>query len=568
MSDRPRFDETRSAAMRAALVATVEESPRRDRRRQVRVAVAAVLAALGLGLGGTAVAFAVTGVSLFGDDRVTAAAPPTSASPTPTPTPAATDAPPTAAPHPLVLTDEPITPHDLLTQPSPSPVWSVQLPAAGDMCEYQQVIDVADGYALVQTGPTQPPEDSNYSCDLDASRYSLTLLDTSTGVPVWSRDWSWAFTYGDQTKATLLGTSDRVLVWDSLGGPGPKEVLDLATGGTLSSVTVPDGFTVRDLNAVPGESGDVTFVAQRLDAAGAPTTSWAVERADPRDLASPRWSVPFDGQWAITPPITNASSILQVTHWYDGQPSVLDVYDADSGAVMAAATTDRSYTYYDGFTLRFSDRIDYERSRTVAGIDDAGNEVWSRSLDAGFAVAPVGLIPRQPGSDVPRVSEVLLIGPGTQLELVDGVTGESRWTADGAGCTKGSGLNGPALATYDFSLATDGVIVQSGEQGGVCGFDHATGAPVDVSARPSDFGGAQGELAQYKLDGAMGTGGLYTSKGQGVPPTPMPQSGTGTALDAVTGASLWSIPAYYDERWVFAGGYLVGFSQGRVFGIG
>ncbi len=568
MSDRPRFDETRSAAIRAALVATVEESPRRDRRRQVRVAVAAVLAALGLGLGGTAVAFAVTGVSLFGDGGITAAAPPTSASPTPTPTPTATDAPPTPVPHPLVLTGEPIAPHDVLTRPAVSPAWSLQLPGVGDMCEYPRVIDVADGYALVQTGPTTPPEDSNYSCDLDASRFSLTLLDTSTGVPVWSRDWSWAFTYGDQTTATLLGTSGRVLVWDVLGGPGPKEVLDLATGSTLSSVTLPDGFTVRDLNAVPGDSGDVTFVAQKLDAAGAPTTSWAVERADPRDLASPRWSVPFDAQRASTPPITNTSSILQVSHWYDGQPSVLDVYDVDSGAVMAGGTTGRDYAYYDGFTLRSTDRIDYQRARTVAGIDDAGNEVWSRSLDAGYAVAPVDLIPRQPGRDIPRVSEVLLIGPGTQLELVDGATGQSRWTADGSGCTKGAGLNSPALSTFGFTLAADGVIVQSGEQGGLCGFDEATGAPVDVSQRPSDFVGAQGALAQYRLDGALGTGGLYTSKWQTPPPTPMPQSGTGTAFDAVTGAPLWSIPAYYDERWAFAGGYLVGLSQGRVFGIG
>ncbi len=48
----------------------------------------------------------------------------------------------------------------------------------------------------------------------------------------------------------------------------------------------------------------------------------------------------------------------------------------------------------------------------------------------------------------------------------------------------------------------------------------------------------------------------------------MPQNGTATALDAVTGASLWTIPIYDDERWTFAGGYLVGFSQGKVFGIG
>ncbi|MCS5720050.1 hypothetical protein N1027_18115 [Herbiconiux sp. CPCC 205763] len=568
MNDRPRFDEARSAAIRSLLIDAVEESPRRDRRRQVRIAVAAVLAALGLGLGGTAVAFAVTGVSPFGGVAVIAA-------PSQSPTPAApasttppTDAPAGPVPHPLVVTGEPITPHDVLTQPAVTPTWSVQLPGGRDMCEYPRVSDVAEGYALVQTGPTQPPEDSNYDCDLDASRFSLTLVDTSTGAEVWSREWSWEFTYGDQTSATLLGTSGRVLVWDPRGGPGPKEVLDLATGSTVASVAAPEGFTVRDLYPVPGDSGDVSFVAQKQDAQGQPTTSWAVMRANPGDLATPLWSAAFEADQATTQPITNASSMLQVTHQTTGQPGLVDVYDVDSGALMVGSTTDRSYSYYDGFTIRASDAFDYQRARTIAGIDDAGNEMWSRTLDSGYAVAPVVQIARLPGSYSQLASEVLLVGPGTQLELVDGATGESRWIVDGAACSPGSGLDAPALSTYGFWLTADDVVVQFDDEGGKCGFDHASGAAVDVSQRPSMNYGSDGELARYRLEGAFGTGGLYSEKGQDVPPSPMPQSGTGTAFDAVTGASLWSVPAFYDERWKFAGGYLVGLSQGRVFGIG
>lgn len=566
MNDSPRFDEARSAAIRSALIDAVEKSPVRDRRRHVRIAVAAVLAALGLGLGGTAVAFAVSGTDLFGGGIV--AAP----SATSTPAPDATSAPDPSpsstapAPHPLVMTGEAIVPRDVLSTPAATPAWSVQLPGVIDKCTYTQVLDVADGFALFESGPNNPPEDSNYDCDLSVSHFALSLVDTSTGALQWSREWSWPFTYGDSTTATLLGASGRVLVWDSRGGPGPKEVLDLATGTTLASVSEPAGFDVTNLYPVPGDSGDVTFVAQKLDEAGQPTTSWAVMRADPQNLGSPRWSVPFEADSATTAPITNTSSILQVMRQPSGE---LDVYDVDSGALMVGAATDREYTYYDGFALRTSGTISYPLTRSVAGIDDAGNEIWNRTLDSGYAVAPVQPIATLPGGVRALASEVLLIGPGTQVELVDGATGESRWTADGSACRAGGGVSGPAVSPFTFFLAADDVIVQSDDNGSACGFDHTSGAAVDVSMRPSAWSSAQGVLAQYELEGAgMGTGGLYTDPTEVAPPTPMPQSGTGTALDAVTGATLWSVPVYYDERWSFAGGYLVGISQGKVFGIG
>jgi len=574
-SEMPRFDEARSAAIRSALIEHVEQSPRHDRRRQIRVAVAAVLAALGVGLGGTAVAFALSGGLVFGD--VALPAPSTTAAvPVATPSPTATDAPPTPTPHPLVVTDDPIVPHDVLVAPAAAPKWSLQLPGVVDMCAYESVIDVSDGYALIQVGPNLPPEDSAYDCDLDASRLSLTLVDTSTGAPVWSRDWSWEFNYSESTTATVLGTSGRVMLWNQFSDQsppaqrGPREVLDLATGATLSSITVPDGYSVDRLYAVPGDSGDVSFVARKLDDAGQPTTTWAAMRADPQSLDTPRWSVPVEGDQVSTAPITNSSSIMQVSHYTAGQPAdLLDVYDIDSGALMVGGTTDRDYTYFDGFTLRSSGFIDYQLYRTIAGVDDAGNEIWSRTLDSGYAVASVPLIStkstviQQPSSGL-----MLLIGPGTQLELIDGATGQSRWTADGSGCMNSLGVTVPAVSTFGWWLSADDVIVQYGDAGSRCGFDHATGASVDVSQRPSAWVGVQGLLAQYTLDGALGTGGLSSSKGQGLPPDPMPQSGVGTAYDAVTGAALWSIPAYYDERWAFAGGYLVGFSQGRVFGIG
>lgn len=564
MNDSPRFDEARSAAIRAALIDVVEQSPRHDRRRQVRVALAAVLAAIGIGLGGTAVAFAVSGDSLFGSAPETPiAAAPTSEPTTPSPSPAPTTTPNTPAPHPLVVTDGVVTPHDVLTAPAATPLWSVPLPGVHDKCEPTQVIDVSDGYALFQTGPTTQPEDSNFDCALDASRFSLTLVDTSTGSALWNREWSWPYHYSDATSARLLGTSGKVLVWDGFGGPGPKEVLDLATGATTATITTPTGYDLGDVYPVPGDSGDVTFVAQKLDAAGAPTPSWTVERADPQNLAEPRWSVAFDAESATTLPIRNSSSILQVARQPSGN---LDVYDVDSGALMVGDATDRGYDYYDGVTLRYTGRTDFQTVRTVSGVDDAGNEIWSRTLDSGYVVAPV-----QPGfrdTGMASASELLLIGPGAQVELVDGATGESRWTADGSACHGSAATGGPAVDPYGFLLEAGDVIVQAGGDVTTCGFDHATGAIVDLSQRPVAWKGTQGALAQYTLQGGLGTGGLYTDRTETTPPTPMPQSGTGTALDQQTGAPLWTIPIYYDERWAFAGGYLVGFTQGTVFGIG
>lgn len=573
MNDQPRFDESRSAAIRSMLVSTVADAPRRDHKRHLRIAVISVIAALAAGIGSAGVAVALTGTDLFGAPAPAPAVTETvTAAPPPVQTPKPTAPAPTATPHPLVVTGDPITPHDVLTQPSTTPKWSLTLPGVGDMCEYPSVVDVSDGYALVQTGPTRPPEDSAYDCNLDESRYSLTLIDTSTGTAIWSRDWTWAFDYNAQTTATLLGTSGRVMVRDlytsSDPAAGPSEVLDVATGATLGDISTPAGLEIDRLDPVPGVSGDVSFVARQLDPAGQPTTNWVVMRSDPRDLGSPLWSVPLQGERVTAAAIENDSSILQVTRTVDSRRSALDVFDVDTGAVMVADTTDRRYFYYDGFTVRGSDMLDGDIFRSVAGIDEAGNEIWNRTLDSGYRIAPVNRIGADPNSSFPLVSDVLLVGPGTQLELIDGRTGATRWKADGSACATTSTTSGTFVSTSSFFATSDGLVVSYDDDTGRCGFDQATGSSVDVSQRVSPWKGARGLQISYQLTGGMGTGGLWSFKGQKPVPVGSAPKGAGTAVDAATGAPLWSIPIAYDEHWDFAGGYLVGFSNGTVFGIG
>lgn len=552
-----RFDPEHSAAIRSMLIQTVDAEPERARRVHLRVALATVLAAIGLTFGGTAVAVAVSGGSLF---TVGAPAPveTTSAPAAPTPTPTEVSSPaPTAPVHPLAITGDRILPHDIVTAPGASPTWSVDLPVVGGApgCAYDTVIDVSDGYALLQqtliVGDSTPAV-----CDPTVNRMALTLVDTALGSIVWGREWSWEPTVTDSTAATLLGTSGRVLVWDPADGAGPAEVLDLATGETLGPVTAPEGFGLRNLTATTGGSGDVVYAAPRIDADGQRTTSWSVRRADPLDLGSPRWSYDLaaDDVLGFNLP-GNSSSVLSVPFKQGEGPWLHDVLDVETGGVMAAGV-DRSYLYFDGFTLRVAGFTQNFVPSAVAGIDDAGNEVWAREDATGMTVVridPPGWKPAAVGLN--DGSEVGLFTPDGRLQLVDGISGETKWVVDATGCVLDPAGFDRSAATLE--LQPDGVLFDPLRG---CAFDHATGAPVDAAGRRG--AGPLGSAVDYELFGGWGTGGQNAVDGV------LPSSGTATGFDAVTGEQLWTLPIASDERWVLAGGYVVGLSNGRMFGIG
>jgi len=552
-----RFDADRSAAIRSILIQTVEAEPARTRRAHLRIAIATILAALGLTLGGTAVAVALSGGSLF---TVGAPAPATtSSSPAPSPSVTSTVTPtPTASPHPLAITGDRIVPHDIVSAPESSPRWSIDLPTLGDNppgCTYDRVIDVSDGYAIVQRSLLAANASPEF-CDVSANRLSVALVDTAAGTIVWNRDWSWDPMQTDSTDARLLGTSGRVLIWDPSAGPGPAEVLDLATGKTLGPVVAPDGFLVSELNAVPGDSGDVIFTAPRLGADGQPTTSWSTMRADPLALASPRWSYDLTANQVFNFPIGNSSSVLNVTYLRNDSGWAADVIDADTGAVMTAGVAERSYIYFDGFTLRETGFNSYGTPTAIAGIDDAGNEFWSRESGSGIGIGRVDRAGQKPGAVALNDStDVAVFSSSTQLELVDGLTGQTKWVADATAC----GVDPASFnrSAAEFTLQPDGVLVDvySG-----CAFDYATGAAADVGGRRD--AGRLGSAVAYELSGGS------ASSGRSVFEEVIPDSGKASAFDALSGAELWTIPIASDERWESAGGYVIGFSDGRIFGIG
>lgn len=547
----PRFDEARSAAIRDLLMETVRQSPRREHARQVRMAVLAVLVALAAALGSTAVAAALTGTDLFGLGAAPAPATvePSTTAPGPTSTATPTPAAPTRAPHPLVVTDGFVAPRDLLT--APVAAWTLDLPGDYGRCDSMTITDVGDGFALVQRGPAHRGDQPN-SCDFSQSRLGLSLVDTSTGDLLWSRDWAWAFDDDDTTTAQLLGTSGRVLLWGHANSTGPREVIDLASGSTLATVELPAGLPHTELNPVPGSSGDVTLAAERVDASGQATGTWVAMRADPRTLGDPVWSRAADGYGPYTPPLLNSSSVVQFSYTAADGRQLLDVLDVDTGAPMVQATADRSYLYLDGVTLRESDFTELTLPRTVAGIDDAGNEFWSRTLDSGYRVSPVRRAESADSWQQGILSDVALIGPGTRIELIDGLTGQTLWTADAAACANEFNTATGLPVSLDFVLASDGVLISLDAPQAGCGLDRASGAPVDVSARTT-FANAQGTLVSY-----VATGGHFNG--------PVVADPRLTALDAVTGTELWQIPQAEWGRWEFAGGYLVQIIDQQIVG--
>ncbi|WP_378148320.1 hypothetical protein ACFJGV_08525 [Cnuibacter sp. UC19_7] len=566
----PSFDQDRSDAIRAMLVDTVDTSPAREHRRRARLILLAVLAALGIGLGSSAVAVAVGGIDLFGPPAATQAAvdPAASATPTATPTPSAT---PTREPHPLVVTGDPISPRDVLAAPPATPAWTIEVPGAGDPCQPVSVLDVSDGFALVKSGPTRLPEDlGTNGCAPAETRLWLSLVDTRDGTIVWTRDWTWPFAQETmpQSDVSLLGTSGTVLVRTILLGVPPtepypfevpNEVLDLATGSTLGEVAFANQYDARPrVEPVADDSGDV-LVSRQTDAG----TS-EVLRAHPLDLSAPVWSIQLPSAHAGFAAAPSDSSVLPITY-VDGGKSMIEVVDVETGAVMHQGPTDRQYDFRDGVTLRL--RSGDNKQVSVAGIDAAGNEFWSRDDPAGIMVGHVSETRANPLAKFQSSSVVPIMHADGRLELVDGLTGETGWIADGSGCDRG-------LA--DFQLTPDGFLIQwvsspnelyvQEPRVAACAFTpegELTDAGSHADLRP-DYTSPSGSAAAYDLEGGWGTGGLATYKYR----SPEGTVPTGTVRDAITGQVLWTRPIASDEYWTFAGGYLVGLSGGTMFGLG
>lgn len=545
MTETPKFDPQRSAAIRHLLIENVEAEPKR-RTRHLRALLAGLIITGVVASGSTALA--LNRDHLFGAPTAAPPASPTSttgstASPVPT-TPATPDEIDSSGP---AVTGDPIAPRDVPSPPSGSG-WTLEMPHSAEPCQDRRAYTVADGLALVQVGPIRA--DDNPGCLRTNDGMTLSLVDTSSGGLLWTREWKWDTEIEGQGSAyvdtSLLGTSGRVLVDSQMDRSGPSEVLDLATGQTVAPFTPSSGNEhVYEVSPVPGDSGDVIATFRELDDDANQAPFGMVKRLDPRDAQNPIWSTRVEGTDVSAREVTNQMTFTSLTYAPISQTRYASaVLDLTSGSVsLRDERTD--YEFFTGYTIRPSDYDETEAPRTLNGFDDNGDELWTRAVGPESSVSEVLTSSVRPGDPVdvgPRVGNgQFVIGSPTSISLVDGLTGETVWETDATDC----GTLPGAYGQFAVRLSPDGSAVTIGNDvDRPCRFDSATGARLADSAVPRHFSSAYGTALNYDI-----------------------VDGVGTATDAQTGAVVWSTPtdAFW---WFYAGGYLVYFDGFTLRSVG
>ncbi|SMQ60426.1 PQQ-binding-like beta-propeller repeat protein [Agreia sp. VKM Ac-1783] len=543
MTDNPKFSPKRSAAIRQLLIENVEAEPRR-RTSHLRAFLAGLIITGIVASGSTALA--LNRDSLFGSPAPSAVPTTTTATPpttTPTPSPTTVTLPPPA----VTVSEAPILPHDVPSAPSGTG-WSLDLPHSDEPCQIRQAYTVSDGFALVQVGPIRT--DDNVNCLRTNDGMTLSLVDTSSGKLLWSRDWHWDTESEGQGSAevdtTVLGTSGRVLVDSVRDRAGPSEVLDLATGQTVAAFEPSSGGQhVSEVSPVPGDSGDVYASFRELDANGQEAAYGTVKRLDPRNAQNPVWSTRVEGTAVGIKEVTNGLGFTALTYTRPGQPRVSSaVLDLTTGAVSYRDGF-LDYRFFTGYTIRPSNLTDPQIPVILTGLDDNGEQLWTRTEDAGSTVNEV-LTPAVKLGDLADVGPQVgngqfVVGSPTNISLVDGKTGDTIWTADATGC----GIRASADASYVVRISADNdALLLDTLADQPCRFDQATGARLTDFTQPRMQRVAYGTLYNYSI-----------------------ADGTGTAYDAKTGEVLWSIPtdAFW---WMYAGGHLVYFDGFTLRSVG
>lgn len=543
MTDNPRFSPQRSAAIRQLLIENVEAEPKR-RSRHLRALLAGLVITGVVASGSTALA--------LNRDALFSAPVPTSsetidnrtATTSPTPTTVLT---PTAAPT-VSISSTPIAPHDVDSPPAGTG-WSLQLPAPSGTCLADtEVKNVGEGLALVTVGPdfgddTPIPD----GCDLTLDGISVSLVDTSRGQILWSREWSWTTEAGEQTgnkaQAVLLSATNKVLVLSRPELDGPNEIIDLATGETVAPFAPQgDDGIILAAYAAPGDSGEVYAVSADTDENGDPIPSTHIKRFNPLSGAVV-WSTPID---AVDPQMDvprNQMPYAMLQYISDGSPryenALLDITTGE----LSPRDSFISYKYFTGYSIRPSSYSDPVGTPvTLTGLDDAGQQLWQRTEPAGSSTSEVLTVNAKPGD---RASTQVgngqfLIANSQGVSLVDGVSGATVWSSVPSSC----GLSDGAYQTYDATLSSDGSFITVDSYAGSCRLDSATGAQLAPSAIPWNRFRAFGASLVYSV-----------------------ADGMGTAFDAETGETQWTVPTD-SYRWMYAGGYLVALDGSLLKSVG
>lgn len=535
------FTPERSAAIRQLLIDTVADEPRR--RKRLQILLTSVLSGVALVLAGGTAALALSGViHLGGDDTPPAPVPTPTQTVTPTPTPTPTPSPTPTRP---LVQSAPVQPHDVDSLPA-SPRWSLDLPGQSNGCTYVGAYTLSDSRAVYVSG-LRPKEYEGSDCYNETTEdLAVTLVDTSDGRVIWTREWAFTPEHIEQSTAfVILGTSGRALLAYPEPGVGPHDVLDLASGRTTGQFVAPGDMQLnRYLRAVPGDSGDVVIAKAQRDTDGRYVEDDVLMRVDPRDVAHPVWTTtaglrgvdfrePTDGGAAI--PITGDGG--------EGKPNtsrMLDLATGDTSELvgqlawgMSQVTMATSFPQPDG-------------PGVLRAYGDDGDVVWWRSFsheDQLLRAEAPGTSTQVFNGSTPDTGEFFIVN-AQNITLVDQVTGDEKWSTATPSCVT-TPQYWPARATLD--VRRDAYIVHNGEGVATCVLSRTDGALLDGPSIP----GIQSRL--------LGLTNLYGYAYA---------SGPGTAYDLQSGATLWTRERKDWESWSFDGGYLISHNGNHIESIG
>jgi outer membrane protein assembly factor BamB len=425
--------------------------------------------------------------------------------------------------------------------------WSLDLPGDPD-CTGTQTYTLSDARVVYVSG-LRPKEYEGSDCVNHLGEdFGVTLVDTSSGSILWQREWKFTpngVAFG--AAFDVLGTSGRAVFASRDAGVGPHDVLDLATGETVGTFQPAwsDFMPQNDMQPVPDDSGDVVIIQHFRDAEGRPTADDVVSRADPTDLAHPRWSRSIglhESGWSTI----GAGFTTMVVHGY-AQGAVFQQVMVDlQTATTAPVPANMTFSFPMSQILLGWIGSPSDESVELVAYGPDGRKLWSRpapSSSSVFEAATPGILPGIANSFLTGDTGELFIRGAQTLTLIDQTTGDERWTIPTPACFSERSLGFTAM----LDLRRDAFLLAS--EGSSCAVSHESGAMIDAPSIPAEglihltFG------LTHRYDFPEG-------------------AGPGTAHDLESGDLIWTRERLDYEAWEFDGGYLVSHRRNHIESIG